>query len=219
MSAWTPKILKAKGTDAIAARKAKAVALEDAIEVPDKMVAEKNEQHMELMAQDSAAKKLEKSNVVTTMTDMLVKYINKVTKALEEQDANYKTQEIKIPSKQLTELAFDENSLSTELAVVQEYYAKIEAVMLDGVQGLIGRPACVGQGRVIGVTGCLDLVGIYGKQLQELGAPVTAESPMVKKTMMERGLFGLFRTPLLHTTSPLVISESEFKEFHCAFSI
>ena len=80
-------------------------------------------------------------------------------------------------------------------------------MILDAVQGLVEHHACAGQGRVIGVTGCLDLVGSYGNQLQELGAPVTAESLMVNKTMMERGLFGLFCTPLLHTTSPLVISE------------
>ena len=89
------EILIEKGTDAIAAFKAKVLALEDAIEVPDKMVAEKNEHYLELMAQDSAAKKLEKSNVVTAMTDMPVKYLNKVTKALEEQDVKCKNQELK----------------------------------------------------------------------------------------------------------------------------
>jgi len=97
-------------------------------------------------------------------------------------------------------------------AGMEEKVAKVEAVMLDGVQGLIERHACVGQGRVIGAFGCLDLVGKDGKQLQELGAPMTAESLMVKKTMMERGLFGLFRSPLLHITPPLVISEPELKE-------
>ena len=85
----------AKGTDAIAALKTNVVALENAIEVSDKMVAEKNEHYMELVTQDSAEKKLEKSNVVTSMTDMPVKYLNNVTKALEVQDVKWKNQECK----------------------------------------------------------------------------------------------------------------------------
>jgi len=51
---------------------------------------------------------------------------NKVTKALQEQDVKYKTQEFKGLDKLIAELTADKDNLSTELAAVLEYYEKIK---------------------------------------------------------------------------------------------
>merc|ERR1712139_24268 len=60
-------------------------------------------------------------------------------------------------------------------AGMEEKVAQVEAHMLDGVQSLIERHACVGQGRVIGAFGCLDLVGKDGTRVvRPLPLPVAA---------------------------------------------
>jgi len=51
---------------------------------------------------------------------------NKITKQTKDQDVKYKTQEFKSLDKQITELASDKTTSSTELSAVMEYYGKIK---------------------------------------------------------------------------------------------
>jgi len=50
---------------------------------------------------------------------------NKVTKTLKDQDVKYKTQEFKSLDKNIADLSSDKGTASTELAAVNEYYAKL----------------------------------------------------------------------------------------------
>jgi len=88
----------------------------------------------------------------------------------------------------------------------------IEATMFEEVDGLVGRHPSVLQGRVIGAFGCLDLVGRDGKPLNLLGQALPREALVVKRAMKERGLFGLFRSPMMHICPPLVITDPELRE-------
>jgi len=97
-------------------------------------------------------------------------------------------------------------------AGMEEKVAKIEAIMLKEVDGLIKRHPSVSQGRVIGAFGCLDLVNKNGEPLNMLGEALPPAALVAKKSMRERGLFGLFRSPMCHITPPLVITEEELKE-------
>merc|ERR1719440_1922147 len=51
---------------------------------------------------------------------------NKIQKLTKEQDVKYKTQEFKSLDKEITELASDRQTVSTEHAAVMEYYAQIK---------------------------------------------------------------------------------------------
>merc|ERR1719392_611967 len=51
---------------------------------------------------------------------------NKVTKTLKDQDVKYKTAEVKSLAKAVADLSSDKETLSTELAAVNEYYAKLK---------------------------------------------------------------------------------------------
>merc|ERR1712146_39597 len=51
---------------------------------------------------------------------------NKITKTTKDQDVKYKTAEAASLDKEISELAGDKESSSTELAAVMEYYAKIK---------------------------------------------------------------------------------------------
>merc|ERR1719325_43478 len=51
---------------------------------------------------------------------------NKVTKTMKDQDVKYKTAEVKSLAKAIAELSSDKETLSTELAAVNEYYAKLK---------------------------------------------------------------------------------------------
>merc|ERR1719367_357543 len=51
---------------------------------------------------------------------------NKVTKTMKDQDLKYKTAEVKGLAKAIAELSSDKETLSTELAAVDEYYAKLK---------------------------------------------------------------------------------------------
>merc|ERR550514_1262520 len=51
---------------------------------------------------------------------------NKVTKTLKEQDVKYKTQEFKGLDKDISDLSSDKGTASTELAAVNEYYARLK---------------------------------------------------------------------------------------------
>jgi len=51
---------------------------------------------------------------------------NKVTKTLKDQDVKYKTAEVKSLAKAIADMSSDKESLSAELAAVNEYYAKLK---------------------------------------------------------------------------------------------
>merc|ERR1719497_227127 len=51
---------------------------------------------------------------------------NKVTKTMKDQDVKYKTAEVKSLAKATAELSSDKETLNTELAAVNEYYAKLK---------------------------------------------------------------------------------------------
>mmetsp|Transcript_139182 Transcript_139182/g.352895 ORF Transcript_139182/g.352895 Transcript_139182/m.352895 type:complete len:156 (+) Transcript_139182:3-470(+) len=95
---------------------------------------------------------------------------------------------------------------------LEKKVAKIEAIMLEEVDQLIRKYRCVSQGRVIGAFGCLDLVNKDGIPLNLLGEPLPQEALLVKQSMVRHGLFGLFRSPMMHICPPLVITQEELKE-------
>merc|ERR1712110_1336824 len=95
---------------------------------------------------------------------------------------------------------------------LEKKVGEIESIMLDEVDGLITRHPSVSQGRVIGAFGCLDLVRKDGQSLNLLGEALPPEALIVKKAMRDRGLFGLFRSPMMHICPPLVITEPELRE-------
>merc|ERR1739846_130882 len=51
---------------------------------------------------------------------------NKVTKTMKDQDVKYKTAEVKSLAKAVAEMSSDKETLSAELAAVNEYYAKLK---------------------------------------------------------------------------------------------
>ena len=53
-------------------------------------------------------------------------YENKVTKTKKDHDLKYKTAEVKSLAKAVAELSSDKETLGTELAAVNEYYAKLK---------------------------------------------------------------------------------------------
>lgn len=94
---------------------------------------------------------------------------------------------------------------------LQDKVARIEDIMLEEIDDLIKNHRCVLQGRVIGAFGCLDLVNAQGEPLNFLGQDLPPEALAVKRSMAEHGLFGLFRSPLMHITPPLIITEKELR--------
>jgi len=98
---------------------------------------------------------------------------------------------------------------------LEQKVQNIERIMLQEVDKLIKQHRCVAQGRVIGAFGCLDLVNARGESLNLLGHALPKEGEIVKQSMVKHGLFGLFRSPMMHVCPPLVISEPELLElFH-----
>jgi len=95
---------------------------------------------------------------------------------------------------------------------LEQKVSGIESIMLEEVDGLITRHPSVSQGRVIGAFGCLDLVQADGQPLNLLGEVLPPAALTVKKSMKEHGLFGLFRSPMMHICPPLIISEPELRE-------
>lgn len=95
---------------------------------------------------------------------------------------------------------------------LEDKVARIESQMVDQVENLVQRHTCVVQGRVIGAFGCIDLVNKEGRPLNLLGQALPWEAIVVKQSMKKHGLFGLFRSPLMHICPPLIINETELTE-------
>lgn len=90
--------------------------------------------------------------------------------------------------------------------------AALESVMVEEMEVLVGRHNSVRQARAIGLFGCLDLVGEDGNMVQQYQDPNPPKVVALRKAMLDEGLIGLFRPPLLHCAPPLVIEESELRD-------
>jgi len=67
----------------------------------------------------------------------------------------------------------------------------------------------VRQARVVGLFGCLDLIGQNGNMIQEYQQQSPPNVVRFRNAMLDNGLYGLFRPPLLHCAPPLIIQEHE----------
>merc|ERR1711876_60159 len=90
--------------------------------------------------------------------------------------------------------------------------ANMEAVMVEEIEKLVKKHPCVRQGRAIGLFGCLDLIGKDGNIIQELHQSQSPKTQAFRQTMLDNGLWGLFRPPLLHCAPPLIITEAELRD-------
>ena len=93
-----------------------------------------------------------------------------------------------------------------------ERAAKLESVMVEEMESIVERHSCVRQARAIGLFGCLDLVGQDENMIQKYQDPNPPEVIALRKAMLDEGLMGLFRPPLLHCAPPLVIQEDELRD-------
>jgi len=89
---------------------------------------------------------------------------------------------------------------------------KLQRVMMEEINRISGKHISVKQGRAIGLFGCMDLQQRDGKAISLLGQPPPAWLGDFRKAMLENGLMGLFRPPLLHCCPPLVITEPELRD-------
>ncbi|CAJ1364119.1 unnamed protein product, partial [Effrenium voratum] len=97
-------------------------------------------------------------------------------------------------------------------AKILEHVQSLEPVMMQELQALVVKHDCVRQARAVGLFGCLDLQSPDGHFVQKLGAPSPPEVQLLRKAMREKGLFALFRPPLLHCSPPLIIEEDQLRE-------
>jgi len=95
---------------------------------------------------------------------------------------------------------------------IPERAAKMESVMVDEMKSIVERHSCVRQARAIGLFGCLDLVGPDGNMVQQYQDANPERVVALRKAMLDEGLMGLFRPPLLHCAPPLVIQEDELRD-------
>jgi len=90
--------------------------------------------------------------------------------------------------------------------------ARLEPTMVECTDRLVAEHPSVAQGRAMGLFGCLDLVTPDGRAMQPLRGPPHAALPAFKRALLDNGVFGLVRPPLLHTAPPLVINEAELRD-------
>ena len=90
--------------------------------------------------------------------------------------------------------------------------ARLQPVMEEGVDMLVrNHPSCRSS-RAIGLFGAVDMQGPDGAAFQEFKGPAHPVTGALKKALLDEGIFGLLRAPVLHCTPPLVISEAELRE-------
>jgi len=90
--------------------------------------------------------------------------------------------------------------------------ARLEGTMKEWTNRLVENHPSVRQGRAVGLFGCLDLQGTDGKYMQPVAGPAHPAVAGFKKALVDEGIFGLVRPPLLHTAPPLVITEDELND-------
>ena len=88
----------------------------------------------------------------------------------------------------------------------------LEPVLLDGLQRLVDEHACVKQARGVGLFGCVDTVDPSGRLSQPLGFAMTPANAAFKRALLDEGIYGFIRLPLLHVAPPLVIDEAELRD-------
>jgi adenosylmethionine-8-amino-7-oxononanoate aminotransferase len=93
-----------------------------------------------------------------------------------------------------------------------ERAARLEPVMVEEIQRLVDRHGSVRQGRAIGLFGCIDLVGPDGNMVQRYEDPRPPSVQRFWQAMLDQGLIGLFRPPLMHCAPPLVIEEDALRD-------
>merc|ERR1719461_864569 len=91
--------------------------------------------------------------------------------------------------------------------------------MVEEIEKLVRRHPCVRQGRAIGLFGGLDLIGKDGNFIQELHQGQSPKTQAFRQAMLDNGLWGLFRPPLLHCAPPLIITEAELREGYRRLSL
>ena len=91
--------------------------------------------------------------------------------------------------------------------------AALEPVMVEQMEKLVAAHPSVRQARCVGLMGAFDLVdpatGRFVQAYQQQPPPRVAA---FKKAMLEHGLYGLFRPPLLHCAPPLTITEPQLRD-------
>jgi len=93
-----------------------------------------------------------------------------------------------------------------------ERAASFEPLMVEHMQNLVNKHSCVRQARAVGLFGCLDLIGPDGNMIQEYQQTSPPNVVRFRKAMLDNGLYGLFRPPLLHCAPPLIIQEHELSD-------
>ena len=88
----------------------------------------------------------------------------------------------------------------------------LEPALLDGLQRLVDEHPCVKQARGIGLFGCVDTVDPSGRLSQPLGFSMTPANAAFKRALLDEGIYGFIRLPLLHVAPPLVIDEAELRD-------
>ena len=88
----------------------------------------------------------------------------------------------------------------------------LEPALLDGLQRLVDEHPCVKQARGIGLFGCVDTVDPSGRLSQPLGFSMTPANAAFKRALLDEGIYGFIRLPLLHVAPPLVIDEEELRD-------
>ena len=99
-----------------------------------------------------------------------------------------------------------------------------EALMIDRMSDIVTKHNSVRQARCVGLFGCFDLQdpgkseggrgGGGGRMVQQLHEPMTENVQRFKRELLDQGIYGLFRPPLLHCAPPLTITSDEL---HVAF--
>jgi len=90
--------------------------------------------------------------------------------------------------------------------------ATLEATMVECSQRLLDERACVRGARAVGLFGCLDLQDTSGAYMQPFAGPPHPAAATFKRALLENGIYGFVRLPLLHTAPPLVISDDELRD-------
>ena len=84
--------------------------------------------------------------------------------------------------------------------------------MVECSQRLLDERACVRGARAVGLFGCLDLQDTSGAYMQPFAGPPHPAAATFKRALLENGIYGFVRLPLLHTAPPLVITDDELRD-------
>lgn len=90
---------------------------------------------------------------------------------------------------------------------------RLEPVMVEEMQAIVDKHACIKQARAVGLFGCFDLIDpATGKFIQQLHDKPSDKTMAFKAKLKELGVFCLFRPPLIHTAPPLIITKEQLRD-------